>query len=74
MCPTSTRLANTTAKHEHVNGTPVYHIGMKPVIDTGSNYYHRFPLVLAAFSANWRAVEMIWEAGTPVIFSCQAGV
>ena len=32
------------------------------------------PCVLSALSANWRATVIICSRGTPVIFSCQAGV
>ena len=32
------------------------------------------PCVLSALSANWRATVMTWSRGTPVIFSCHAGV
>ncbi len=32
------------------------------------------PWVLSALSANWRAIVITWSAGTPVIFSCHAGV
>jgi hypothetical protein len=32
------------------------------------------PLVLSAFSANWRATVITCSRGTPVMRSCQAGV
>ena len=32
------------------------------------------PCVLSALSANWRATVIACSAGTPVIFSCHAGV